>query len=134
MILLYANDTQLDLFSDTVVGLSKRVANIGNFNNRSGSFTNKFTVPLTAKNRAALGLLQPNTTSRTPYESVMGKLVSEGIEIISNVRIVIEQVSDVAELSIKVDNGNLFDLLKTTKLRTLDLRDLDHRWNQDKKK
>lgn len=131
MILLYANDTQLDLFSDTVVGLSKRVANIGNFNNRSGSFTNKFTVPLTAKNRAALGLLQPNTTSRTPYESVTGKLVSEGIEIISNVRIVIEQVSDVAELSIKVDNGNLFDLLKTTKLRTLDLRDLDHRWNQD---
>lgn len=131
MILLYANDTQLDLFSDTVVGLSKRVANIGNFNSRSGSFTNKFSVPLTAKNRAALGLLQPNTTSRTPYESVTGKLVSEGIEIISNVRIIIEQVSDVAELTIKVENGNFFDLLKTTKLRTLDLRDLDHRWNQD---
>ena len=130
MILLYANDVQLDLFSGTVVGLSKRVANIGNFNTRAGSFTNKFSVPLTAKNRAALGLLQINTTSRTPYEDVSGKLVTEGIEIVSNVRIVIEQVSDVAEISIRVETGNLFDQLKVTKLRTISLRDYDHRWNQ----
>jgi hypothetical protein len=130
MILLYVNDVQLDLFPSTTVALSRRVANIGNFNNRNSSFTNKFTVPLTGLNRAALGILQINTTSRTPYEDVSGKLVTEGIEVISNVRVKIVNVTDVAELELKVDNGNLFDLLKKTKLRSLDLRDYDHRWNQ----
>jgi hypothetical protein len=130
MIQLVVNDIELDLFPDTTVGLSKRAANIGNFNGRAGSFTNKFSVPLTSKNKAALGFLQANTTSRTVYEDVNGKLVSDGIEIVSNVRIVIEQVSDVAELQLKVDTGNLFDLLKKTKLRSISLRDYDHRWNQ----
>jgi len=130
MILLYVNDVQLDLFPSTTVALSRRVADIGNFNNRNSSFTNKFSVPLTALNRAALGILQMNTTSRTPYEDVSGKLITEGIEVISNVRIKIVTVTDVAELELKVDNGNLFDLLKKTKLRSLDLRDYDHRWNQ----
>jgi hypothetical protein len=130
MIQLVVNDIELDLFPDTTVGLSKRAANIGNFNGRAGSFTNKFSVPLTSKNKAALEFLQANTTSRTVYEDVIGKLISDGIEIVSNVRIVIEQVSDVAELQLKVDTGNLFDLLKKTKLRSISLRDYDHRWNQ----
>jgi hypothetical protein len=61
---------------------------------------------------------------------VIGKLISDGIEIVSNVRIVIEQISDVAELNLRVDNGNFFDLLKNTRLRSVSLRDYDHRWNQ----
>ena len=130
MIRLVVNDVDLDLFPSTTVALSRRVADIGNFNNRNSSFTNKFSVPLTALNRSALGILQMNTTSRTPYEDVTGKLITEGIEIITNVRVKIVSVTDVAELELKVDNGNLFDLLKSTKLRSLDLRDYDHRWNQ----
>jgi len=130
MIRLVVNDVDLDLFPSTTVALSRRVADIGNFNNRNSSFTNKFSVPLTSLNRGALGILQMNTTSRTPYEDVTGKLITEGIEIITNVRVKIVSVTDVAELELKVDNGNLFDLLKKTKLRSLDLRDYDHRWNQ----
>jgi hypothetical protein len=130
MIRLVVNDVDLDLFPSTTVALSRRVADIGNFNSRNSSFTNKFSVPLTALNRAALGLLQMNTTSRTVYEDVSGKLITEGIEIITNVRVKIVSVTDVAELELKVDNGNLFDLMKKTKLRSLDLRDYDHRWNQ----
>jgi hypothetical protein len=130
MIKLEANSIELDLPSSVTVALTKRVANIGNFNTRNSSFTNKFSVPLTRRNREALGLLQMNTTDRTVYSDVLGKLTVEGIEVISNVRIKIERVSDVAELVLKVENGNLFDLLKKTKLRSVSLRDYDHRWNQ----
>lgn len=130
MIQLIVNDIELELPSDAVVAITKRVADIGNFNNRTSSFTNKFSVDLTNTNRNALGLPQMNTTSRTVYEDVSGKLLVYGVEVVSNVRIKIESVGERIELALKVDNGNLFDTLKRTKLRSISLRDYDHRWNQ----
>lgn len=130
MIRLYTNEQEVELPSGVVVALSKRVANIGDFKTRGASFTNKFNLPLTKKNRLALGLSQYNTTNRTVYNDIPAKLVSDGIELTANARLIIKQASDVAEVELKVLNGNIFDLLKKTRLRDIDLTDYDHRWNQ----
>lgn len=130
MIRLFTNDTELELPSTVVVALSKRVANIGDFKTRGASFTNKFSIPLSARNRKALGLEQYNTSNRNVYKDLPVTLVSDGIELTANSRLVINQASDVAEVELKVLNGNIFDLLKKTKLRDVDLTDYDHRWNQ----
>ena len=130
MIRLYIDEQEIELPSGAVVALTKRVANIGDFRTRAGSFTNKFTIPLNRRNRKALGLLAYNDTSRKVYTFVGAKLVVDGIELTANARMIVVTASDIAEVELKVLSGNIFDLLKKTKLRSIDLREYDHRWNQ----
>jgi hypothetical protein len=130
MIRLYIDEQEIELPSSAVVALTKRVANIGDFKTRSGSFTNKFTIQLNRRNRKALGLLAYNDTSRKVYTFVGAKLVVDGIELTANARMIVVTASDIAEVELKVLSGNIFDLLKKTKLRDLNLRAYDHRWNQ----
>lgn len=130
MIRLYIDDQEIELPSSAVVALTKRVADIGDFKTRSGSFTNKFTIQLNRRNRKALGLLAYNDTSRKVYTFVGAKLVVDGIELTANARMIVVTASDIAEVELKVLSGNIFDLLKKTKLRDLNLRAYDHRWNQ----
>jgi hypothetical protein len=130
MIKVIVNDYEIELFSDTVVALSKKCATIGNLQNRYSSFTNKFNVPKTRSNRSALGITQFQDNSGTPYSPLNGKIISEGIEIASNVTVIIESVSDSISLSIRAGNGSLFDRFNTTYLSDVDTSDLDKYWNR----
>jgi len=130
MIKVIVNDYEIELFSDTVVALSKKCATIGNLQNRYSSFTNKFNVPKTRSNRSALGISQFQDNSGTPYSPLNGKIISDGIEIASNVTVIIESVSDSISLSIRAGNGSLFDRFNTTYLSDVDTSDLDRYWNR----
>ncbi len=130
MIKVIVNDFEIELFSDTVVALSKKCATIGNLQNRFSSFTNKFNVPATRSNRSALGITQFQDNSGLPYASSVGKIVSNGIEIASNVSVIIESVSDTITLSIRAGNGSIFDKFNSTYLYDIDTDDLDQYWNR----
>jgi len=129
MIKVIVNDVELDLKSNTVVALTKKTASIGTLNSRFSSYTNKFQIPKTKKNRDALGLTQIEDASGTQYEEQVGKIVSGGLEIATNVAVIIESVAKDITLSIRAGNGNLFDRLNKTMLSELDLSDLFHLWN-----
>lgn len=140
MIKVIVNDVSLDLKSDAVIALTRKVADIGTLQSRFSSFTNKFQVKATKKNRDALGLKQYQDTSdsisagiATQYQELTGKLISNGIEIATNVAVIIESVAEDITLSIRAGNGNLFDKLNRTKLSALDYSDIDllvdSRWN-----
>jgi hypothetical protein len=129
MIKVIVNDIELDLRSDTVVALTRKAAQIGSLQNRFSSFTNKFTVPRTKKNRDALGIRQFEDYSGSQYQQQVGKIVSGGIEIATNVVVVIESVAQEITLSIRAGNGTLFDRLNKTKLSDLDFSDVNHYWN-----
>jgi hypothetical protein len=129
MIKVIVNDIELDLRSDTVVALTRKSASIGSLQNRFSSFTNKFTVPATKKNRDALGVRQFEDFSGSQYQEQVGKIVSGGIEIATNVTVIIEQVSTDITLSIRAGNGTLFDKLNKWKLRDLDWSGDNHIWN-----
>lgn len=130
MIKLIVNDVELDLKSDTVVALTKKAVDIGNLQNRWSSYTNKFTVPATKKNRDALGIKQFQDASGSQYQYQNGKLVSGGLEIASNVLVIIESVSKDITLTLRAGNGGLFDQLNRTKLSDLDWDDLNHTWQE----
>lgn len=129
MIKVIVDDYELELFSDTVVALSKKCATIGNLQNRFSSFTNKFNIPLTRSNRLALGITQFQDNSGTPYDSLTGKIISGGIEIASNVAVIIESVSDTISLSIRAGNGSVFDKFNSSLLSDIDTDDIDQYWN-----
>ena len=133
MIKVIVNDIELDLRSDTVVALTRKSASIGSLQNRFSSFTNKFTVPATKKNRDALGVRQFEDFSGSQYQEQVGKIVSGGIEIATNVTVIIEQVSTDITLSIRAGNGTLFDKLNKAKMSAIDFSDIpllvDARWN-----
>jgi hypothetical protein len=101
--------------------------------NRFSSFTNKFSVPATKKNRDALGVRQFEDFSGSQYQEQVGKIVSGGIEIATNVTVIIEQVSTDITLSIRAGNGTLFDKLNKSKMSAIDFSDIpllvDARWN-----
>jgi len=140
MIKVIVNDVSLDLKSDAVIALTRKVADIGTLQSRFSSFTNKFQVKGTKKNRDALGIKQYQDTSdsisagiATPYQELTGKLISNGIEIATNVAVIIESVAEDITLTIRAGNGSLFDKLNRTKLSALDYSDvyltLSNRWN-----
>jgi hypothetical protein len=133
MIKVIVNDVELDLRSDTVVALTRKSASIGSLQNRFSSFTNKFSVPATKKNRDALGVRQFEDFSGSQYQEQVGKIVSGGIEIATNVTVIIEQVSTDITLSIRAGNGTLFDKLNKSKMSAIDFSDIpllvDARWN-----
>lgn len=136
MIKVIVNDVSLDLKSGAVIALSKKSADIGTLQNRFSSFTNKFQVVNTKKNRDALGIKQYQDTSfgieqqigGAQYQELTGKLVSNGIEIASNVAVIIESVAEDITLTIRAGNGNLFDRLNRTKINELDFSDINHIW------
>lgn len=136
MIKVIVNDVSLDLKSDAVIALTRKVADIGTLQSRFSSFTNKFQVKATKKNRDALGLKQYQDTSdsissgiATQYQELTGKLISNGIEIATNVAVIIESVAEDITLSIRAGNGSLFDKLNRTKLSDIDFTFYNHYWN-----
>ena len=137
MIKVIVNDVSLDLKSGAVIALTRKAADIGTLQNRFSSFTNKFQVKNTKKNRDALGIKQYQDTSfgidqqigGTQYQELTGKLISNGIEIATNVAVIIESVAEDITISIRAGNGSLFDRLNRTKISDLDFSDVNHIWN-----
>jgi hypothetical protein len=114
----------LDLESEAVIALSKQVAAIGQFQTRLSSFTNKFNLPTTAKNKTLL------IGSDEVYTERPASLWYNGVEVASNSRLIIDEVSDRISVTLRPGNSGFFDIIKTLKLRDFDLSDFDHVWNR----
>lgn len=130
MINLKVRGIDLDLSSNAVIALTKQVADIGQFQNRLSSFTNKFTLPLTTNNRTLLGIEDIESNSDIPYSLTDCSLWYNGIEVASNSRLVVDEFSDDAKVSLRPGNAGFFDIIKTLKLRDFDLSEFDHLWNR----
>ena len=114
----------LDLESEAVIALSKQVAAIGQFQTRLSSFTNKFNLPSTAKNKTLL------IGSDEVYTERPASLWYNGVEVASNSRLIINEVSDRISVTLRPGNSGFFDIIKTLKLREFNLSDFDHLWNR----
>jgi hypothetical protein len=129
-IVLRIEGVELDLSSEAVIALSKQVAAIGQFQTRLSSFTNKFTIPLTVRNRALLGVESYESGSEFPYTERPASLWYNGVEVASNSRLIIDEVSSDISVTLRPGNSGFFDIIKTLKLRDFDLSDFDHLWNR----
>ena len=120
----------LDLDEGVEFSVTKRVANIGTLE-RQSSFINKLDVPVTSNNLKLVGLVQGSDESELKYTRQIGSVISNGVEVMSQAEIMAQQVDNRISLLINGDNSLFVDNVSKTKLRSLDISELDHVWNKD---
>lgn len=122
-------DDFLDSFNDEIIAQTYAVNEIGQIELRQGGFSNDFELPLTAINRAILGIPDEiNSTSRTPYQKVDCDLVDVGAVIASGY-LRYKVVSSTIKVSFFSDNVEWFTLIRDKKLTDLELSQYDHNWD-----
>ena len=128
--ILEVNNIILDQFENTIIAQTFSTNDFGDLTTRNGGFSNKFKLPLTAKNRGALGFPDDlNVFNDNPYTKVDATLkdVSSVIALgYLKYRVVTDKNIECVFFS---DNTDWFNLIKDKKLTDLDLSDLNHFWN-----
>lgn len=114
---LIINDKEIILSDATRIGVTFQVNNIAELQNRQGSFTNNFRVPLAGSNLAALEFIHVmNSTSLIPYRKNVATYIEDGIEIVSNGDALVQVTGNengelFAEIEIVSGNVDLFNFL-----------------------
>lgn len=108
---LIVNGKTLILSDQTRIGITYQANNIGELQNRQGTFTNTFKLPLVRDNIEALELVnQMTSTTVLPYRKLSATYLENGIEIIGNGTATIVSI-DSQFINMNIISGNV-DLLE----------------------
>lgn len=108
---LIVNGKELVLSSQTRIGVTYQANNIGELQNRQGTFTNTFKLPLIKQNIEALEIVnQMTSTTMLPYKKLSATYIENGIEIIGNGNATIVSV-DSNSINMNIVSGNV-DLIE----------------------
>lgn len=124
---LTLNGYPVDLPPDAQVALSYRANDLRTLGSREASFSETFTLPLTAQNVAVLGLphvLDSQTT--TPYRYLAAQLSAPGGQVLLDGFGILELSHEGYDLTLTDALGGLFNALGSRTLNELDLRAYDH--------
>lgn len=129
MTTLYINNTEADLDADTTIALTFQVNDVGDVPSRQGNYSNKFKLPLTAKNKQLVGYANalPSAT-HIPYTKLPATLVLNGAYT-NQGYVVIEAVEEYIEAVFYSGNTPFFAAINDLKLNDLDLSEYNHPWN-----
>jgi hypothetical protein len=95
MRLLRVNDKYLDLDDITAIGITFQAYDIADPGKRKVKYSNTFTIPATAKNRAIFGYPgNPHSIDTIVYNSLVCDYWDDNLHIIKNGRIRVDEVSD----------------------------------------
>ena len=130
MVTLRVFGEPLDLDGSAVVALTRQVADFGQFQTRLSDYTNKFTLPNTSKNRGLLGIEQYESGSDIPYTEQDCSLWFSGVNVVSNGKLIVEEVANDIKVAIRPGSSQLFDLIKTARLRDLNTGFTNNLWDQ----
>lgn len=128
---LYLNEFLIDLDGGETPALTLQVNNLFELKDRQAVRSNKFKIPQTQNNKAALencDLIQ--TITSIPYRKVSARYIKNGIEVIPLGYAIIETSnSKYFEVTIYSGSANFFELIKGLYLSDLPLDDLNHLFN-----
>jgi hypothetical protein len=123
---LYIGDSQVDLIAGTKVSQSFQAFNIGDLRTRSANNTNRLKAVYSENNHRLFGyshLLESQSVK--PYQKLVGKIISEGIETIPNAVIIVKSAKGVYDLEVYSGEYDFYDIIATKNLRDLDTSDHD---------
>ena len=104
---LIVNGKTLILSDQTRIGITYQANNIGELQNRQGTFTNTFKLPLVRDNIEALELVnQMTSTTVLPYRKLSATYLENGIEIIGNGTATIVSI-DSQFINMNIISGNV---------------------------
>lgn len=127
-LILYINGEQVDLEPNNVIAQTKQINDINSVSSRQANYTNRFKLPMTAKNIRILGNLSlPGNTSNAPYQKNECYLYSDSGEcFVYKGWAVVTQSSDVYEVNIYDGIIDLYKAIENKSLADLGLEDLTH--------
>lgn len=130
---LIVNDKELVLSDSTRIGITYQANNIGELQNRQGTFTNTFKLPLVNQNIQALELVNQMTSiTLLPYRKLKATYLENGIEIIGNGTATIVNVdSKYIYMNIISGNIDLVEAIGDLTVGDLYLNDQVFPWNID---
>lgn len=128
---LHINGKLIELSESTRIGVTLQANTLGELQNRQGTYTNTFMIPLTRKNQLALEFsnLMPSA-SLIPYRKNLGTYIENGVEIISEGETKIVKADD-NFIHIETTGGNV-DLSRAIGdviVGDLYADDAAHEWN-----
>ena len=130
---LIVNGKTLILSDQTRIGITYQANNIGELQNRQGTFTNTFKLPLVRDNIEALELVnQMTSTTVLPYRKLSATYLENGIEIIGNGTATIVSIdSQFINMNIISGNVDLLEAIGDLTVGDLYLNDQVFPWNID---
>jgi len=130
---LIVNGKEMILSDQTRIGITYQANNIGELQNRQGTFTNTFKLPIVRENIEALELVNQMTSSTLlPYKKLSATYIENGIEIIGNgVATIVSVDSNFINMNIVSGNVDLLEAIGDITVGDLYLNDQIFPWNID---
>jgi len=131
MKLLYVEDQLVDLYATTVIAQTLQVYDPGRIGSIVTNYTASIKAPHTRNNELIFGFLTTKTKSDIPYSSLSCRYFENGLPIIRNARIVINEVNE-QEYSFTIYSGpwGFFERIQLLTLWDLDFSDINGPWSQ----
>lgn len=130
MKLLYIDEQLVDLHQTTVIAQTLQVFDPGRVGSILTNYTSAIKVPRTSNNEKILGFLSNSKTkSDIPYASLSCRYVENGIPIIRNARVVLNEVSEDYSLTIYSGPWGFFEVVQSKTLWDLDFSDINGPWD-----
>jgi hypothetical protein len=126
----YIGETLAELDDDEIIPINKQVNDIAEMQDRQSDFTAQFKVRKSRAMRALFELSgEVGASTNFPYEQQVCRLVQDGIEIISNGRMVLDRIDDqYYYVSVYSGNLNFFKTIENSKVADLPLAGTNHYW------
>ena len=129
--ILYINNTEADLSPGTVIAVTRQVHDLSNLDSREGGASNTFKLPLTAKNKKALGYPEDvNSGSTIPYTRIEAMYIGGGQQLKGFLEVDTVE-NDFANCVFYNGNTDLFGALGDLKLNDIDFSAYDVWWSLD---
>jgi hypothetical protein len=130
---LIVNGKEMILSDQTRIGITYQANNIGELQNRQGTFTNTFKLPIVRENIEALKLVnQMTSTTVLPYRKLSATYIENGIEIIGNGTATIVSIdSNFINMNIISGNVDLLEAIGDLTVGDLYLNDQVFPWTID---
>lgn len=122
----------LDQYDNTDIAQTFTVSPLGKIETRAGGFSNKFKLPLTAKNSDLLEYPADfNSTNRSPYIKFDVSLVDVGAVIARGYLkfTIVDNIEQELQCTFYEGNTDWINPLKDKKLKDLNLEEWSHTWN-----
>jgi len=128
---LYVNEQIVDLHQNTVIAQTLQVFDPGRLGSVVTNYTSSIRLPKTFRNEQILGFLSNSKTKSTvPYSSLSCRYMEDGLPIIRNARVIINEVAEDYALTIYSGPWGFFELIQDKTLWDLDFSDLNGPWTE----
>lgn len=131
MKILEVDGQTVDLYPTTVIAQTMQVFDPGRLGSIVTNYTASVKAPRTRNNEIIFGFLTSKTKSDIPYTSLSCRYFENGLPIIRNARIVINEVNE-QDYSFTIYSGpwGFFETIQQKTLWDLDFSDINGEWTQ----